>query len=74
MKFLTFALEYENSQEIYEGYEAKPFAEFLKDKYRIDGKLLRAVLYSIALNGVADEDGKYGGCVSLVLLLGGEWV
>ncbi|RUS20819.1 GDP dissociation inhibitor-domain-containing protein [Endogone sp. FLAS-F59071] len=56
MKFLTFALEYENSQEAYEGYEAKPFAEFLKDKYRIDGKLLRAVLYSIALNGVADED------------------
>ncbi|RUS18636.1 hypothetical protein BC937DRAFT_88504 [Endogone sp. FLAS-F59071] len=55
MKFLTFALEYENSQEAYEGYEAKPFAEFLKDKYRIDGKLLRAVLYSIALNGVADE-------------------
>nr|CAG8556823.1 8035_t:CDS:10 [Entrophospora candida] len=60
MRFLYFALEYENSPETYEGklsfylfictcYREKTFISFLHEKFQIQDKLLSAILYSIAL-------------------------
>ncbi|CAB4487673.1 rab protein geranylgeranyltransferase component A [Rhizophagus irregularis] len=49
MRFLTFALDFTNSPETFEGYEEKPYEKFLKEKFQIDGKLLSAVLYAITL-------------------------
>ncbi|CAG8459115.1 5254_t:CDS:10 [Funneliformis mosseae] len=49
MRFLTFALDYTKSPEKFEGYEETSYDIFLKEKFQIDGKLLSAVLYAIAL-------------------------
>ncbi|GES89562.1 rab proteins geranylgeranyltransferase component A 1 [Rhizophagus clarus] len=49
MRFLTFALDFDNSPETFEGYEEKPYDIFLREKFQIDSKLLSAVLYAIAL-------------------------
>ncbi|CAG8802637.1 10627_t:CDS:2, partial [Dentiscutata erythropus] len=49
MRFLTFALDYTNSPDTYKDYEEKSFTTFLIEKFKIDGKLLLAVLYAIAL-------------------------
>ncbi|CAG8474496.1 7056_t:CDS:10 [Ambispora gerdemannii] len=56
MKFLTFALDYTNSPETYAGYEDKSFKDFLKEKFRIEGKLLAVILYAIALINSPGED------------------
>jgi RAB protein geranylgeranyltransferase component A len=49
MRFLAFALDFTNSPETFEGYEETPYITFLKEEFQIDGKLLSAVLYAIAL-------------------------
>ncbi|RIB16580.1 GDP dissociation inhibitor [Gigaspora rosea] len=49
MRFLTFALDYTNSPDTYKDYEEKSFTTLLIEKFKIDGKLLLAVLYTIAL-------------------------
>ncbi|CAG8446093.1 17130_t:CDS:10 [Cetraspora pellucida] len=49
MRFLTFALDYTNFPDTYKGYEEKLFVTLLTEKFKIDGKLLMAVLYAIAL-------------------------
>ncbi|CAG8749708.1 13327_t:CDS:10 [Gigaspora margarita] len=49
MRFLTFALDYTNSPDTYKDYEEKSFTTLLIEKFKIDGKLLLAVLYTITL-------------------------
>ena len=41
------------------GYEEKPYGAFLKEKFQIDGKLLSAVLYAIALIQTKAINGLY---------------
>ncbi|CAG8461674.1 1989_t:CDS:10 [Acaulospora colombiana] len=56
MRFLTFALDYSNSPEVYSGFEEKPFATFLREKFKIEGKLLSAILYTISLIQIGELD------------------
>ncbi|CAG8439077.1 1098_t:CDS:10 [Acaulospora morrowiae] len=49
MRFLTFALDYSSSPEVYSGFEEKSYVTFLREKFNIEGKLLSAVLYAISL-------------------------
>ncbi|CAG8642554.1 11751_t:CDS:2, partial [Diversispora eburnea] len=49
MRFLTFAIDYTNSPEIFSGFEDKLYSTFLKEKFKIEGNLLSAILYAITL-------------------------
>ncbi|XP_021937749.1 rab proteins geranylgeranyltransferase component A 1 [Zootermopsis nevadensis] len=48
MKLLTACMEYENSSKEFEGFEDKPFLEYLKSK-KLTPNLLHYVLYAIAM-------------------------
>ncbi|KAJ4446648.1 hypothetical protein ANN_13345 [Periplaneta americana] len=48
MKLLTMCMEYENSSKDFEGYEDKPFIEYLKSK-KLTPNLLHYVLFAIAM-------------------------
>ncbi|KAI8981100.1 GDP dissociation inhibitor [Pilobolus umbonatus] len=49
MKFLTFAMSYSKDDALLEGTEKMTYPSFLKEKFKIDGKLLKAIVYAIAL-------------------------
>lgn len=48
MKLLTVCMEYENSSNEFEGFEDKPFSEYLKSK-KLTPNLFHYVLYAIAM-------------------------
>ncbi|KAJ9600791.1 hypothetical protein L9F63_001071, partial [Diploptera punctata] len=48
MKLLTVCMEYENSAKEFEGFEDKPFIDYLKSK-KLTPNLLHYVLYAIAM-------------------------
>lgn len=49
MKFLTFAMDFEETDPVFEGTENMTYAKFLAEKFKITGKLQQAIVYAIAL-------------------------
>ncbi|KAI7886495.1 rab protein geranylgeranyltransferase component A [Lichtheimia hyalospora FSU 10163] len=49
MRFLTYAVEYQEKPEVLEGYADKPYDQFLEDKFKISGQLREAIIYAIAI-------------------------
>ena len=49
MKFLTFAMDYEETNLILEGTQDMTYTTFLAEKFKITGKLQDAIVYAIAL-------------------------
>jgi RAB protein geranylgeranyltransferase component A len=56
MKFLTFSMDYENAPETLEGSDDMTYSQFLQDKFKITGKLQKAIIYAIALSGDTSKD------------------
>lgn len=48
MKFLTFCLDYEQQQDQYEGFEDKPYSEFLQSR-RLTPNLQHFIIHAIAM-------------------------
>lgn len=55
MKFLTFAMDFEETDPVFEGTENMTYAKFLAEKFKITGKLQQAIVYAIAL---VDDQGE----------------
>ncbi|KAF9401614.1 hypothetical protein BGZ94_005165, partial [Podila epigama] len=51
MKFLQFAVDYENQKEIWEDYKDAPFTQFVQSAYGLTDKVLTAVVYAIGFDG-----------------------
>ncbi|KAG0348151.1 hypothetical protein BG004_005898 [Podila humilis] len=51
MKFLQFAVDYENQKEVWEDYEDAPFSQFVQSVYGLTDKVLTAVVYAIGFDG-----------------------
>ncbi|KAF9335126.1 hypothetical protein BG006_000796 [Podila minutissima] len=51
MKFLQFAVDYENQQSIWEDYRDAPFTQFVQSAYGLTDKVLTAVVYAIGFDG-----------------------
>ncbi|KAI7902413.1 GDP dissociation inhibitor [Cokeromyces recurvatus] len=49
MKFLTFAMEYDIKDPLFEGTDNLNYGQFLTEKFKITGKLKNAIIYAIAL-------------------------
>lgn len=56
MKFLTFAMDYEETNPIFENTDNMTYIKFLEEKFKITGKLQQAIVYAIAL---VDDNGKW---------------
>ncbi|KAG0182109.1 hypothetical protein DFQ28_010238 [Apophysomyces sp. BC1034] len=54
MKFLTYAINFENEPATLEGCESMPYAQFLHEKFKLTDQLQSAILYAIAM--VDDQD------------------
>lgn len=55
MKFLTFAMDYEENDIVLEGTNDMSYTEFLQEKFKITGKLKQAIVYAIAM---VDDNGN----------------
>ncbi|KAG0292904.1 hypothetical protein BGZ97_005480 [Linnemannia gamsii] len=51
MKFLQFAVDYENQKEVWEDYKNAPFTQFVQSAYGLTDKVLTAVVYAIGFDG-----------------------
>ncbi|KAI9236771.1 MAG: GDP dissociation inhibitor-domain-containing protein [Podila humilis] len=51
MKFLQFAVDYENQKEVWEDYKDAPFTQFVQAAYGLTDKVLTAVVYAIGFDG-----------------------
>ncbi|KAF9901140.1 hypothetical protein EC991_006455 [Linnemannia zychae] len=51
MKFLQFAVDYENQKEIWEDYKNAPFTQFVQSAFGLTDKVLTAVVYAIGFDG-----------------------
>ncbi|KAG0046874.1 hypothetical protein BGZ83_007967 [Gryganskiella cystojenkinii] len=51
MKFLQFAVDYENQKEVWEDYKNAPFTQFVQRAYGLTDKVLTAVVYAIGFDG-----------------------
>ncbi|KAF9925254.1 hypothetical protein FBU30_004946 [Linnemannia zychae] len=51
MKFLQFAVDYENQKEVWEDYKDAPFTQFVQSAYGLTDKVLTAVVYAIGFDG-----------------------
>ncbi|KAG0299502.1 hypothetical protein BGZ98_009972 [Dissophora globulifera] len=51
MKFLQFAVDYENQKEIWNDYKNAPFIQFAQKAYGLTDKVLTAVVYAIGFDG-----------------------
>ncbi|KAK5809624.1 GDP dissociation inhibitor-domain-containing protein [Linnemannia elongata] len=51
MKFLQFAVDYENQTEVWEDYKHAPFTQFVQSAYGLTDKVLTAVVYAIGFDG-----------------------
>ncbi|KAG0202044.1 hypothetical protein BGX33_009956 [Mortierella sp. NVP41] len=51
MKFLQFAVDYENQKEVWEDYKNAPFSQFVQSAYGLTDKVLTAVVYAIGFDG-----------------------
>ncbi|KAF8978173.1 hypothetical protein BGZ46_006754 [Entomortierella lignicola] len=51
MKFLQFAVDYENQKEVWEDYKNAPFLQFAQRAYGLSDKVLTAVVYAIGFDG-----------------------
>ncbi|KAG0167682.1 hypothetical protein DFQ30_005770 [Apophysomyces sp. BC1015] len=49
MKFLTYAINFENEPATLEGCESMPYAQFLHEKFKLTDQLQSAILYAIAM-------------------------
>ncbi|CAO3648713.1 unnamed protein product [Mucor hiemalis] len=56
MKFLTFAMDFEETDPVFEGTENMTYPKFLAEKFKITGKLQQAIVYAIAL---VDDQASY---------------
>ncbi|KAI9471023.1 MAG: GDP dissociation inhibitor [Benjaminiella poitrasii] len=55
MKFLTFAMEFDESDPLFEDTESLNYGQFLKERFKITGKLKDAIIYAIALVNEKDS-------------------
>ncbi|KAG0212710.1 hypothetical protein BGX28_005743 [Mortierella sp. GBA30] len=51
MKFLQFAVDYENQKDVWEDYKDAPFTQFVQSAYGLTDKVLTAVVYAIGFDG-----------------------
>ncbi|KAG9325827.1 hypothetical protein KVV02_005751 [Mortierella alpina] len=51
MKFLQFAVDYENQKEVWRDYRDAPFTQFVQRSYGLTDKVLTAVVYAIGFDG-----------------------
>ncbi|KAF9194300.1 hypothetical protein BGZ51_000460 [Haplosporangium sp. Z 767] len=51
MKFLQFAVDYENQKEVWRDYKDAPFTQFVQSVYGLTDKVLTAVVYAIGFDG-----------------------
>ncbi|KAF9175731.1 hypothetical protein BGX20_001039 [Mortierella sp. AD010] len=51
MKFLQFAVDYENQKEVWNDYKDAPFIQFAQRAYGLSDKVLTAVVYAIGFDG-----------------------
>ncbi|KAG0365103.1 hypothetical protein BGZ54_006868 [Gamsiella multidivaricata] len=51
MKFLQFAVDYENQKEVWRDYKNAPFTQFVQSAYGLTDKVLTAVVYAIGFDG-----------------------
>ncbi|KAG0223952.1 hypothetical protein BGW42_005441 [Actinomortierella wolfii] len=51
MKFLQFAVDYENQREVWADYEHATFTRFVQAVFGLQGKILTAVVYAIGFDG-----------------------
>ncbi|KAI1300100.1 hypothetical protein EDD11_006319 [Mortierella claussenii] len=51
MKFLQFAVDYENQKDVWEDYKDAPFIQFVQRVYGLSDKVLTAVVYAIGFDG-----------------------
>ncbi|KAG0013742.1 hypothetical protein BGZ80_010884 [Entomortierella chlamydospora] len=51
MKFLQFAVDYENQKEVWRDYKDAPFIQFAQRAYGLSDKVLTAVVYAIGFDG-----------------------
>ncbi|KAG0250661.1 hypothetical protein BG011_008192 [Mortierella polycephala] len=51
MKFLQFAVDYENQKEVWRDYRDAPFTQFVQSVYGLTNKVLTAVVYAIGFDG-----------------------
>lgn len=49
-------MDYENAPETLEGSDDMTYSQFLQDKFKITGKLQKAIIYAIALSGDTSKD------------------
>ncbi len=63
MKFLTFAMDYEETNPIFENTTDMTYIKFLEEKFKITGKLQQAIVYAIAL---VDDNGNMN-CTKLMI-------
>ncbi|KAI8337148.1 GDP dissociation inhibitor [Chlamydoabsidia padenii] len=50
MKFLKFTVDEEKDMELLKGYESMTYEQFLEDRFKITGKLQKAVIHAISLS------------------------
>ncbi|KAF9901923.1 hypothetical protein BX616_002097 [Lobosporangium transversale] len=51
MRFLQFAVDYENQKEVWRDYKDAPFTQFVQNAYGLSDKVLTAVVYAIGFDG-----------------------
>ncbi|KAK3820090.1 MAG: GDP dissociation inhibitor-domain-containing protein [Benniella sp.] len=68
MKFLQFAVDYENQKPVWEDYKDAPFVQFVQSAFGLKDKVLTAVVYAIGFDG-NDEATTIEGLMAVKLYL-----
>lgn len=54
MRFMKFVLDYKNTPDVWQPYQAAPIKDFLKDKFKLEPQQVEELIYSIGLCTTAD--------------------